>query len=96
MVKIIGYKYREYVSKKTNETVKGYEVYTVNELSDSKNNPCAGYGWFTRQDSPTRPLWLSVSKFNELFDITDGSPIMADVEIFFNQFGSVIGFKAVE
>lgn len=89
--RVIGFKYREYTSKKTNQLVKGYELYTVRPIND-KNVPCGGYAWFVGygdNSKPTRPAWVSVEHFESLCKAVNNKVVGCDVDILYNQFGGI-------
>lgn len=89
--RVIGFKYREYTSKKTNQLVKGYELYTVRPIKDD-NVPCGGFAWFVGYGAdakPTRPAWLSVQQFEALCKATNNKVVGADVEMLYNMYGGL-------
>ena len=73
--KYIGCKYVEYVSKKTNQLVRGYEVYFVEE----QNNVCG---------LACVKSWISVSIYDSFFK---DLPFDSIVILSYNRFGSING-----
>lgn len=87
---VIGYKYREYPSKKTGKLVKGYEVYAVRPIV--ADVPCGGCAWYVQYGEnagPTRPMWVPVQLFEDFSKSCNGKVVGSYVEFFYNQFGTL-------
>ena len=92
---VIGYRYVSYVNK-DGKFVDGYELFCVSPVGDNNGNPAKGFRWFTQKDKPTKPLWISVQRFNNLTDKSDGELCNKIINIFYNEFGSLADIQVVE
>lgn len=84
MSKIIGYRKVSYVSKKTNNPVSGYELFIVDSLRTSGD--ADGYGWRWQFGEPTRPLFISVDKFNSILKCVKSFLLNTECTLYFDQF----------
>lgn len=91
----IGYRYVSYVSKKTGELVEGFELYCVSPMSD-KEQVAKGFKWLVQKDKPTKPLWISVNRFNALCSDAGGDICNKTIEVFYNEFGSLAAIQVCE
>lgn len=84
-MKIIGYKFTSYVSKKTGKQVSGYNVYVTYE---STNEDVQGL--------MCESCWFNEDAFCELVSITDSKVIGSEVDILYSRYGGVKGVKLLQ
>lgn len=84
-MKIVGYKFTSYTSKKTGKLVSGYNVYYTYK---STNEDLQGYA--------AESAWFSEDAFSELLDVTGGNVIGSEVDILYTRYGGIKGVRLLQ
>lgn len=84
-MKIIGYRFTSYISKKTGRPVEGYNVYYT---YTSTNEDVVG--------EMCENAWFTCEAFDELKFITAGEVVGSEVDILYSRYGGVKGVRLLQ